>query len=382
YSLDAIPPAARGKVIFRIAFGANDDNLQGRVLNGFAFDDVYIGEKKRNVLVEHFTNQAGAEPATSDAEAYFNGLFEQVPFAQSDFFKLEYHLSNPGVDSINRYNPAAPQARALFYGVSQPPATVMDGLLGDYFGTLLNGNPLAITATELDRRSLEDPLFTITLDTIASTSNRVHGIVSLEYVDSLQTLDEGVLLQVALVDSVVDISGARRFKYVVRKLLLGNGGYAVSQAWAPGTTYDHEFEEVIDVPVAANTRRYLVAFVQGRKSRKIHQSFVMPLTGKSGVRPVGLPDDPVLSEIRDILIYPNPASNVLYLKIPNRVTYDFTWNLVDQRGVTVLSGNVNRNFDQPQVLDIRDVANGIYFMQIRSGNRTLLYRKIAVMNRE
>src|SRR5690606_20447148 len=47
YSLDAIPPAARSRVIFRIAFGANDDILQGRVLNGFAFDDVYIGEKKR-----------------------------------------------------------------------------------------------------------------------------------------------------------------------------------------------------------------------------------------------------------------------------------------------------------------------------------------------
>src|SRR5690606_15119216 len=259
YSLDAIPPAARGRVIFRIAFGANDDNLQGRVLNGFAFDDVYIGEKKRNVLVEHFTNQGGVEPATSDAEAYFNGLFEQVSFAQWDLFKLEYHSSNPGVVSINRYNPAAPQARALFYGVSQPPATVMDGLLGDYFGTVFNGNPMAITATELDRRSLEDPLFMITLDTVATTSNRVHGIVHLEYVDSLQTLDEGVLLQVALVDSMVDVSNARSFKYVVRKLLLGNGGHAVAQSWTPGVLYDHEFEDIIDVPVAANTRRYLVA---------------------------------------------------------------------------------------------------------------------------
>lgn len=383
YSLDAIPPAQRGKVIFRIAFGANDDNLQGRVLNGFAFDDVYIGEKKRNVLVEHFTNQGGVEPATSDAEAYFNGLFEAVPFAQSDFFKLEYHIANPGVDSINRHNPAAPQARALFYGVSQPPATVMDGLLGDYFGTLFNGNPMAITATELDRRSLEDPLFTIDLDTVPTSSNRVHGIMHIEYVDSLYALDEGVLLQVALVDSVVDISTARRFKYVVRKLLLGNGGHAVDQQpWSTGVTYDHEFEEIIDVPVARNTKRYLVAFVQGRKSRKIHQSLVIPLNGKTGVKPVGVSDDPVISEIRDLMIYPNPASINLYLNVPNRVTHDFTWHLIDQRGVTVLSGDVNKNFDLPQVIDIRDVANGIYFLQIRSGTRTVMYRKIAVMNRE
>src|SRR5690606_4889098 len=169
YSLDAIPSALRNRVIFRIAFGANDDNLQGSVLNGFAFDNVYIGEKKRNVLVEHFTNQHGLQPETADAEAYFNGLFEMVPFAESNFFKIEYHISNPGVDSINRNNPAAPQARGLFYGVSQPPATVMDGVLGDYFGTVLNGSPVGVTPVQLDRRSLEDPTFNIELDTLPTS---------------------------------------------------------------------------------------------------------------------------------------------------------------------------------------------------------------------
>src|SRR5690606_12391946 len=98
-------------------------------------------------------------------------------------------------------------------------------------------------------------------------------------------------------------------------------------------------------------------------------------------KPVGIGDDPVLSEIRDILIYPNPASNRLNLSVPNNLTKDFTWNLVDQRGVTVLSGDVSKRFDQPQTIDISGVANGIYFMQIRSANRTLIYRKIAVMNR-
>ncbi|MBA4056443.1 MAG: hypothetical protein C0490_17135, partial [Marivirga sp.] len=56
YNLDQIPLALRDIVIFRIAFGSNDDNPAGRPLNGFAFDDIYIGEKNRNVLIEHFTN--------------------------------------------------------------------------------------------------------------------------------------------------------------------------------------------------------------------------------------------------------------------------------------------------------------------------------------
>ena len=56
YNLDQIPSALRDTVIFRIAFGSNDDNPSDEILNGFAFDDIFIGEKTRNVLVEHFAN--------------------------------------------------------------------------------------------------------------------------------------------------------------------------------------------------------------------------------------------------------------------------------------------------------------------------------------
>src|SRR5690606_41975759 len=212
---------------------------------------------------------------------------------------------------------------------------------------------------------LEDPLFTIDLDTVPTSSNRVHGIMHIEYVDSLYALDEGVLLQVALVDSVVDISTARRFKYVVRKLLLGNGGHAVDQQpWSTGVTYDHEFEEIIDVPVARNTKRYLVAFVQGRKSRKIHQSLVIPLNGKTGVKPVGVSDDPVISEIRDLMIYPNPASINLYLNVPNRVTHDFTCNWINNRGWRVFTAVVIRTSNFSQFIEFRNYAIAIIFFII------------------
>src|SRR5690606_20540971 len=60
FNLDDIPPSERTLVVFRIAFGSNNDNLAERILNGFAFDDIYIGEKTRNVLVEHFTNNSNA----------------------------------------------------------------------------------------------------------------------------------------------------------------------------------------------------------------------------------------------------------------------------------------------------------------------------------
>jgi hypothetical protein len=96
---------------------------------------------------------------------------------------------------------------------------------------------------------------------------------------------------------------------------------------------------------------------------------------------VGLEDDPIAAEIRDIQIFPNPASNVLKLNLPNQLKHEYTWRMIDQRGITVLDGDVNSFFDSPQEIDISRLANGIYFMQIISGNTPLIHRKIAVMNR-
>ncbi len=61
----------------------------------------------------------------------------------SDFILVQYHMANPGDDAINNGNPTDPQARALLYGVSHPPTTLMDGIQGDYFGTNFNGSPAA-----------------------------------------------------------------------------------------------------------------------------------------------------------------------------------------------------------------------------------------------
>src|SRR5690606_18032823 len=178
-----------------------------------------------------------------------------------------------------------------------------------YFGTVLNGSPVGVTPVQLDRRSLEDPTFNIELDTLPTSGNKVRGEIRITYADSVNTQTEPVILQVALVDSVAAFSGSRQFKYVVRKLLLNNEGHQVAQTWTPGLTYQHEFEEIIDVSINENTSHYLVAFVQDKSTRKIHQSLVLPLPNKRGVRTVGVGVDPAAPEVRGILTYPKPRYN-------------------------------------------------------------------------
>jgi hypothetical protein len=401
FNLDQIPFSDRDQVIFRIAFGSNDDNPFGQELNGFAFDDVYIGEKRRNVLVEYFTNRT----VSGSPDDHFNDLYDDetdpgVPGykLRPDFFKLQYHVESPDLDSVNVYNRTAPAARSLLYGVSQPPASVMDGLLGKYKASpsdsiYFNGNSLLIDKEEIDRRALIDPRFDISLsiDPVApGEENKVKGQINLEYVDSTQTFSDPVVLHMALVDDTVTVNyspNLRRHKYVVRKLLLGDEGMLIQASWANGTIQQIPFDKLIDVPISNGYDQYLVVWVQDRyakgegNSRVIHQSLVSPAIQRQGVKPVGLEDDPIAAEIRDIQIYPNPANNVLKFNLQNQLTRNYNWRMIDQRGVTVLSGDVNQFFDTPQEIDISRLANGIYFIQIGIGNTSIIHRKIAVMNR-
>jgi len=63
YPLDAYQ--GESKLRFRLAFGSNADNLTPAPFDGFAFDEVFVGERNRKVLLEHFTN-VGSTTANSE----------------------------------------------------------------------------------------------------------------------------------------------------------------------------------------------------------------------------------------------------------------------------------------------------------------------------
>ena len=122
-----IPAIDRDQVRLRVAFASNDGNPATNTYDGFAFDNVFVGNKKRNVLVEHFTNSSLA-PTTSGDNYLDNRLADQFALRSvSDFSDLRYHISFPSPDDLNIENPTDPGARASYYNVSQAPSTIMDG---------------------------------------------------------------------------------------------------------------------------------------------------------------------------------------------------------------------------------------------------------------
>jgi hypothetical protein len=144
-----------------------------------------------------------------------------------------------------------------------------------------------------------------------------------------------------------------------------------------------EVNSLVDVPVSNNL--WLVAFVQDRLNRRIHQMILVKSDPKQKSTIVGIEDDPILQTVRDIQVYPNPASRILNLDLGNgfAATYDvegYEWSLVDQRGITVLEGDFQLDQNNIQQIGIDRLANGMYILLIRRGDRMVTQRKIAVMN--
>ncbi len=382
FNLDQIPVNERDLVRFRVAFASNGDNPTGETLNGFAFDNIYIGEKNRNVLVEHFTNDNSSNASDQWLDARYD---EQITAKDSsDFILVQYHI---GTDPINADNPADPAARSILYGVSQAPTTFMDGIQGPYFDTNFNGLFANITPQEIDRRALEDPLFDIRIDTVASNNNTtIHPLITYTYIDSLKPLTTPVTLHAALIERGINGNGN-----VVRKLLLQSEGRTVNRTWDVNQSNPTEVADIpyaLDVPVTNPDNLYIVAFVQDNSgpasatSRRILQSVIVKASRKVGPVITGIEDNPIIAELKGLNIYPNPASQIVKLNSDINFKRNYTWKLIDQRGVTVLSGDLKKDFsDGEQRIGVGHLANGIYIMVIQTGEKSAVHKKIAIMNR-
>jgi hypothetical protein len=382
YNLDDIPKVSRTEVIFRIAFGSNNDNSANpSVFNGFAFDNVFIGEKKRNVLVEYFTN-IGVNPALN---TYFDNLYNAQVLLNdsSDFFKIQYHTSLPLFDPINQQNQNDPEARSSFYGITDVPSAIMDGIRGNYFGQNFNGDHLKITPEQLDRRALEDPMFDIKIDTLSATPSSMSLHIEFKYT-STAALSTPVTFQVALVEDSVTVTGLPMQRNILRKFLLGSSGKTVSDSWTLNETMVIDTVVEITAPIGVdNNQLYLVAFAQERRfgSNVVYQSAVYKLGVKSQAVITGIDDDPVLAQVKDMAIYPNPATRYVNFATEASLTRDYQYTIVDQRGITVLSGNLNRDLTTPQPVELSNLADGVYIVMIHQGNRRLIQRKLAVLKR-
>lgn len=360
--------ASGNDVIFRMGFGSIGP-IEDK--DGFAFDNVRIGNRTRTVLLENFRNAGNI----SASELTVNNAITKFASQNigTQLLLLNYHVGFPSFDPFNEDNAADPSSRALFYGITQTPISRLDGDDGG-----LPQSPFTQWGEDLfNIRTLQLGFATITFD--PSTGSLPDGSIHVKAnVTPFIDLDENTILHIAIVEDTVSAailptekqslikSGENGFNFVVKKLLpsavgtrtgfMASGVTTTFEAtWAPDPAIFYR-------PTSGAPNLSVIIFLQNELTREVYQAEVF----------TNIPYPPIITGLDDvhtaeqIVVFPNPADQELTIQLPVAATRRIELQLVDQVGRPVYKGHLLEG-EQIKTISTRDLAGGIYLLQLGAG---------------
>ncbi len=265
---------------------------------GFAVDNIYIGERTKRGLIEHFTNSA--DPASAAADSEVNTFSSNNVL---DVTNLNYHMHYPGEDPMNANNPSPASARSFYYGVTTVPFAVMDGgveseYVYDFFPSKPNIN-------QLKRLTLESPDFNMDLN-FQLLHDHLSATVEMKASKQLDSLD--LMLYVAVVEEVITsysgVGGISEYRNAVLDMLPTAAGVLISRSWKRDDTYTRHYTWSYQ-HIEHQDDLILIAFLQDRSTGKVLQV----VQNDASLYPLSVRN----FSTHDLKVYPNPASSILYL---------------------------------------------------------------------
>lgn len=374
YRLDNVGEDLRGKdnIRFRVAFASDPGTLIGRN-DGFAFDNVMVGNRSRNVLVEHFSavGYPGIEGIENDLyRTIYNNLYGR------DVHLIQYH-SDEYIPNENIYllNPVDNRQRHFLYNVSDPDEVRVDGkFVANKTSELLNYPELEI----LDMEALEDPKFKIEFLTFPSIqfNGPSSGLQATIRVTALEYMPPSTYSIMATVtkDSVESLTG-----HFTRAVLLANYpnnlGTSSYKEWQAGESVDVQ----VSLPnVNPNTHPntsllQLVAFVQDVDATP-KEIFQVETTRDLSIYtgPVDTLNDISVDKLPGVeatqfVLYPNPAVQQFQIDFDAPLEDEYDWYLVNALGQSLRQGKATTGTTSLQV-DTDDLTAGFYVFIIRNKN--------------
>jgi hypothetical protein len=351
---------------FRISFAASTDTTT----DGFAFDNVWIGDRTRLILAEHFTNNSSLNTV------YENDTLNKLIAANllnnepKDIIKLEYHTAFPGTDQINVRNIPDAGARSLYYGVTQIPYTSVDG---SYF----NGNTLRINQNMIDTRSLYDPAFEVLLaPSLNSSTNTISGSVTIK---SKIPVTNNVTVYISMLERFVnDVTGSNNessYQWVHAKFLPDAAGTTFAPNWSAQNSQVVNFNWNFGTNYLYNPDKLaIIAFVQDNVTKEIYQAAYKGLgaTVTTGVF------NPVEST-STVTLYPNPANDLTTVILNGKLAGEYNWVITDELGRTVGQGTLTDGTDG-FTINSQSYANGFYTLRISNSNDGVKTQKFVVLH--
>ena len=349
---------AQPNVRFRVAFKSVEFVNPEEQFEGFAFDDIAIGESSTTLLLEHFMDP-------SDTEGKDN-IEELVSTFPNTLIPIRYHYRS--IDPLFTANPAGPTARALYYGISEGDRSVLEGTAFNDLTENLSINQVSGGALE---RLLAPPApFAISIDPTLSNTLSVTSFRDF-------TPDEEVGVFIALVENSSDNS----FQYALRKFLPDAGGYSV-WGWQSGQTETFSpLWENTDTPspdIINNLDSVkVIAFVQHMQTKEVYQAISVAAWPGLIQNRLGGPDPE--AEEQAITIYPNPVRDQVNLSFNIPLEEEVSVYLTDAKGIRRTIQQIPQDHTFAKI-PTESLAAGVYVLEISDSQKRLARKKIVIMH--
>jgi hypothetical protein len=364
HKLDAL----KGKqdVKLRIAYGSDGTSADNE---GVAFDDIWIGERTRNVLFEHFTNSSSTAGRSSNV--IVNAAASQI---EKDVINIQYHTNFPGSDLFYSDNPDDASGRILYYGLSKTPYSMIDGGTRTNYSNVYDYSIANLDTNDLNRRSLINPSFSIALSTEVNG-----GILSVNTnVTALENLnEENVTLYLAVTAKEIRLdnatpNGEKTFRNVFRKMIPDAGGFDMKKVWTKGDVVPLNEKTWTIEKVYNASDIEVIAYIQNNITKEIYQTEIKSQNiGVVGIEKLFGKTGPQFA------LYPNPATDritLLFDKMPESGTniwiYDFTG--------TVLKMYKTGSRQMEHSIDDLNLSNGLYLIKVFSEIFDFGYMKLVI----
>lgn len=355
--------AVSRNIRFRISFAGNKDTT-----DGFAFDNVWIGDRKRLVLAEHFTNNASSNTVQDNVElnkllnANQNGNYPK------DIIALQYHTAFPGSDPMYARNIPDAGARSLYYGVTQVPYSVVDG---SYY----KGNTARINQQLIDTRCLYDPAFDIVI-----TSSITSNTVSVKYdVKNKIPVQNSVTVYVSVlersVNGVTGSNGEKDYEWVHAKFLSDAAGTSYSSNWAVGDIKTNAFTWPFTTSNVYDPQKLaVIVFVQDNVTKEIYQAGYLGI-GSNVITGIFDPNE----ETSTVTLYPNPANDLTNVVLNGSLAGDYSWCVIDGLGRIVDQGIAADQADD-FTINTQAYPSGFYTLRLSNAASGIKTQKFVVVH--
>jgi hypothetical protein len=364
YRLDVVGGDLRGQrnLRLRLAFASSPNSVVGN-LEGFAFDNFYIGNRTRSVLLEHFTNQSYSGMGQIETDLYamvYDNLYGR------DVNLVQYHTEYNSFDYLHQQSLAESNSRVLYYGINNADQIRINGQsLLSRTSDLVNGG-----AETLDMQMLQDAKFKIKLYPVSIQQGNMTITADVSALEDI-SYDDYALHVVVTEDSIESLQ-SHNLMSVVRTMRPDASGTTLPGNWVAGdllqvaNTWD--FGSVSGITYNPNNLK-VVVFVQNRNTKEVYQvATSRNLNIFNG--PVSNVDEITMEEGKEILdmnLYPNPTQNYFNVEFSNELKGEYDWKVVDITGRELRNGRAEAG-TKTILVNTENFSPGIYIFSISNKN--------------